>query len=175
VKPSAPLQRRTPLRPGKPLQRGAPLKRTGQLKRRRRVETPSAKEARDLFNATVRANPCFFSDVTEAGEPRRPGHVCDGELDAHHLVEKQWIRRYFGDLPADELLAILFAPILGAPLCRYGAHEPVTRRMACIYFDELDEDLIAECRRIDERYALPSRPSLLARLEIECPKRKEHR
>jgi hypothetical protein len=175
VKRSSPLQRRAPLKRKTPLKRGAPLKRTGGPKRRRRQpETSVAKTARLRFNAIVTAKPCFFTDVTEAGDPRRPGHVCDGQLDAHHLVEKQWIRRYFGDLPADELLAIVFAPIIGAPLCR-AAHEAVTRRMARIYFDELDEDLIAECRRIDERYALASRPSLLARLEIECPKRKETR
>lgn len=165
MKRSAPLQRRTPLK------RGGPLKRTSGLKRRRRQpETSAAKAARLHFNAVVTSEKCFFADVTEAGDPRRPGHVCDGELDAHHLIEKQWIKRNFGDLPADELLAILFAPIIGAPLCR-DAHEPVTRRTARIYFDELDDDLIDECRRIDERYALPSRPSLLARLEIECPKR----
>lgn len=160
MKRSAPLQRRTG------------LKRSGSLKQRRRRETPAEREARLAFNEIVLAQEggCFFADFTEAGEPRRPGHVCSGDLDAHHLVEKQWIRRFFGDLPGDELLAILFAPIIGAPLCR-AAHEPVTRRMARIYFDELDSDLIDECRRIDERYALPSRPSLLARLEIECPKR----
>lgn len=169
MKRSAPLQRRTALKPGKP------LKRTGKLRSRRRPETSAAKAARLAFNETVSAKPCFFADCTEAGDPRRPGHVCDGPRDAHHLIEKQWIKRYFADLPEDELLAILFAPILGAPLCRYGAHEPVTRRMARIYFDELDQDLIDECQRIDERYALPSRPSLLARLEIECPNRRETR
>jgi hypothetical protein len=177
VKRSAPLQRRAPLRRGKPLKRGGPLKRgkplkrTSGLKRRRRPESSAAKAARLAFNENVCAEPCFFADYTEAGEPRRPGHVCDGPKDAHHLIEKQWIKRYFGDLPEDELLEILFATIIGCPLCRYGAHEPVTRKTARIYFDELDPDLIDFCIRIDERYALPSRPSILARLEIECPKR----
>lgn len=154
-----------------PLKRGTQLKRTGQLKRRRQRETPAARNAREHFNAIVTAGPdrpCFFADHTEAGEPRRPGHVCAGP---HHLVQKQWIKRYFGDLPTDELLAILFAPLLGAPLCRHGAHDPVTRRTAYIYFEELDPDLIDMCERLDRRYAADWRPSLLARLEIECPKR----
>ena len=173
MKRSAPLQRRTPLKRGKPLERGAPLKRGKPLKRRRQRETPAAKAARDAFNAAVTTErPCFFADVTEADEPRRPGHVCDGPLDAHHLIEKQWIKRYFGDLPKDELLEILFATIIGCPLCRYGAHEPVTRKTARIYFDELDDDLIDFCRRVDERYAEDWRPSMLARLEVECPRRK---
>jgi hypothetical protein len=161
VKRSAPLQRHTPLKRGKP------------LRNTRRRRTRAEKEACDRFNLEVcDERPCFFATTKPPyGHPRRPGHICAGVLDAHHLIEKQWIRRYFGDLPEDELLEILYAPIIGSPLCRDRAHEAVGRRMDRIYFDELEDDLIDFCIRVDERYALPSRPSLRARLEIECPKR----
>lgn len=167
-----PLKRRASLKRGKPLRRRTGLKRSAPMKRRRpRPETSAAKAARLAFNDNVAAKPCFFADFTEAGEPRRPDHVCDdGPLDAHHLIEKQWIKRYFGDLPEDELLEILFATIIGCPLCR-SAHEPVTRKTARIYFEELDPDLIDFCERIDQRYAGQRRPSILARLEVECPRR----
>ena len=174
MKRSAPLQRRTPLRRGKPLKRGAPLKRTGSLKRRRRRKSSAETDARLHFEAIVLAKPCFFADLLwEDGPPRRPGHACDGDCDAHHLIAKSWIQKYFNDLPEDELLAIKYAPIIGCPLCR-GGHDALPanlKRGRRVYFDELDPDLIDFCERIDERYALPSRPSILARLEIECPKR----
>jgi len=167
VKRSAPLQR------GAPMRRGAPLTRTSSLRSTRRRRTRAEIEACEAFNVEVcEERSCFFATTKPPyGHPRRPGHECAGVLDAHHLIEKQWIRRYFGDLPEDELLAILYAPIIGSPLCRDSAHEAVGRRMDYVYFDELEDDLIDFCIRTDERYAADWRPSILGRLEVECPKR----
>jgi hypothetical protein len=119
--------------------------------------------ARHRFNAEVRDHPCFYSEVI-AGETRRPGHVCTYPLDAHHLVEKQWIRREFGDLPEDELLAILYAPQIGAPLCRAG-HDGVKRLR--IHWHELSDECKLFCREIDERYG-SNHPSMYERLRLEC-------
>lgn len=191
MKRSTPLQRRTPLRRKTALKRGGPLKRSGSMKRTgmsrrgkplkqtRRQETAAETRARlHFFDTVLAVDPliCFFADVTLAGKPRRPKHVCggnDGELDPHHLIAKSWIQRYFGDLPDDELLAIKYAPIIGCPLCR-NAHDALPANLnpgARVYFEELDEDLIDFCERIDRRYAGTGRRSLLARLRHECPPR----
>lgn len=119
--------------------------------------------ARQRFNDEVRANPCFYSERVD-GEARRRGHVCTYPLDAHHLVEKQWIRREFGDLPEDELLAILYSPQIGAPLCRAG-HEGVKRLR--IRWHELSDECKLFCRWVDETYGA-SHPSMYERLRLEC-------
>lgn len=179
------MKRSAPLKRGKPLQRRTPLKRTGSLKRtpikrgrplKRTARRETAAERARLHFASVVAGPgrfCFFADVTEAGEPRRPGHACSGGLDPHHLIAKSWIQRHFADLPEDELLAIKYAPIIGCPLCRC-AHENLPSNLragARVFYEELDEDLIAFCERIDRRYAKRGRPSMAARLRLECPPR----
>jgi hypothetical protein len=119
--------------------------------------------ARQRFNDEVRDHQCFYGE--EIGvEKRRRGHVCTYPLDAHHLVEKQWIRREFGDLPEDELLAILYAPAIGAPLCRAG-HEGVKRLR--IHWHELSDECKLFCQEIDERYG-DNHPSMFERLRREC-------
>jgi len=120
-------------------------------------------KARQHFNQEVRANPCFYSEMLD-GERRRRGHECTYPLDAHHLVEKQWIRREFGDLPEDELLAILYDPRIGAPLCRAG-HEGVKRLR--IHWHELSDECKLFCRWVDEQYG-DSHPSMYERLKLEC-------
>jgi hypothetical protein len=181
VKRSAPLKRGKPLQRRTPLKRGGPLKRTG-IKRSGRLlgrtaprETAAERRARQCFAEVVagKGRFCFFADVTEAGEPRRPDHQCSGCLDPHHLIAKNWIQRHFNDLPEDELLAIKYAPIIGCPLCR-KAHEGVPANLKPgdrVFYEELDEDLIAFCERIDRRYAKRGRPSMAARLLVECPPR----
>lgn len=183
------MKRPGQLKRGAPMKRGGPLKRTGSLKRTemkrsrgpkrrgRRPETAAHKRARLHFDAEVTTDRlCFFADVTEAGERRRPRHVCGGNgggLDAHHLIEKQWIQRHFGDLPEDELLAIKYAVIIGCPLCR-DAHDALPANLKPgdrVFFEELDEDLIAFVRWVDRRYAKRGRPSMEARLLHECPRR----
>jgi hypothetical protein len=181
LKRGKPLQRRTPLKRGAPLNRTGSLKRTGikryggSLKRTAPRETAAERRARQHFAAVVagKGRFCFFADVTEAGEPRRPDHQCSGCLDPHHLIAKSWIQRHFNDLPEDELLAIKYAPIIGCPLCR-SAHEGVPANLKPgdrVFYEELDEDLIAFCERIDCRYAKRGRPSMAARLRVECPPR----
>lgn len=139
-------------------------------------ESVAATQARQLFNRIVCLERCFYSDRTQEDEPRREGHVCTYPLDAHHLVEKQWIKRYFGDLPEAEFLAILHNPLIGCPLCRAG-HDAV--KTLLIYWEELRVECIEFCEEVDRRYGdvpLPGggkRPSMLARLEHECPKREE--
>lgn len=156
----------------KPLVRASSPSQSKGLKRTQRQESSVEKKARDNFNEAVTEWPCFFSRW------RQP-HKCNGPKDAHHLVEKQWIRRNYADLPSPELAAILFDPRIGSPLCRYTAHDAITRKATHIYWDELTEDCIEFCREVDARYlgqltpAGIRRQSMLVRLEQECPKRKE--
>jgi hypothetical protein len=183
MKRSAPLKRRTPLRRSKPmkrggaLKRGSGLKRTGSLRRTVRRETAAERRARLHFNHVVcEDRSCFYAELIDCDDLqlRRPGHECDGVLDAHHLVEKQWIKQYFGDLPEDKLLTILFSPLIGCPLCRLGHSQVKTLH---VYRDELTEECIEFCEDVDRRYGdvpMPGgakRPSMLARLEQECPRR----
>ncbi|HVQ60398.1 MAG TPA: hypothetical protein VMS60_15975 [Solirubrobacterales bacterium] len=180
LKRGKPLQRRTPLKRGGPLKRTGGLERTGRLKRgtrlkvTRRRETAAEKRARLHFYFEVCAvDLCFFADVTPALEPRRPRHECDGELDPHHLISKSWIQRTFNDLPEDELLEIKYAPIIGCPLCRAG-HDALPANLKHgdrVFYEELDPDLIDFVQRVDRRYAKRGRPSMEARLELECPRR----
>lgn len=138
--------------------------------------TAAYDRARRQFNNVVCSNRCFFSDVDDYGNPRREGHVCSYPLDSHHLVPKQHIQANFSDLPADEFLAIIFNPLIGAPLCRRG-HDQVTLHHASIYFDELRVECIEYCESVDRQWGdipTPSgvrRQSMLGRLELESPKR----
>jgi hypothetical protein len=120
-------------------------------------------KARQHFNREVKSKRCFYSERID-GEARRKGHECTYPLDAHHLVEKQWIRREFGDLPEDELLEILYAVAIGAPLCRAG-HENVKRLL--IHWHEVGDECKRFCLDIDERYG-DNHPSMYERLRNEC-------
>lgn len=138
-------------------------------------ETPARRSARERFNRTVRRHGCFYSSYrTEDGKPRREGHHCSYPLDAHHIVSKQFIESNYADLLEDELLAILFDPRIGAPLCR-GGHEGV--KTLKIFWDEVSEECKEACAEVDRRWLdvpTPSgarRQSMYARLELECPKR----
>lgn len=142
-------------------------------------EAAARRRARERFNRAVKAHGCFYSSYrSPTGRPRRDGHVCTRPLDAHHLIEKQWIERNFADLPEDELLAILFDPRLGAPLCRAG-HEGVKRLR--IFWDEVSDEAKLAAKEYDERYfdqptpAGAHRESMYARLRKECPTREETR
>jgi len=139
-------------------------------------ESSLRRSARDRFNAAVRAHGCFYSAYRSPdGKPRREGHdVCVFPLDAHHLVEKQWIETNYADLDEADLLAILFDPRLGSPLCRLG-HEGVKQLL--IYWDEVSEDAKEAAREHDVRWLdVPTaagvpRKSLFAELRRVCPDR----
>lgn len=152
-------ERWCPKHPGIHLQ-PMPKKPSG-LGARRETETETI--ARRHFNDEVLANPCFYSELVD-GERRRRDHECTYPLDAHHIVEKQFIRREFGDIPEDELLAILYAVAIGAPLCR-GGHESVKRLR--IHWHEVSDECKLFCRSVDERYG-DSHPSMYERLKLEC-------
>jgi hypothetical protein len=128
-----------------------------------RPESSAERFAGQRFNDAVKAKRCFYSEQID-GESRRRGHACTYPLDAHHVVEKQWIRREFGDLPEDELIAIVFDPRIGSPLCR-GGHENVKRLR--IYWHEVTDACKLFCREIDERYG-DDHPSMYERLRREC-------
>lgn len=127
----------------------------------RRRESAAERLARQEFNRLVCEWPCWAKD-------HRASHVCRGPKDAHHLVPKSWIAEMFGDLSEPALLEIKYAPIIGAPACR-TFHEGLENRSQLIHWHELDDEAKEFCRRIDEKY--PGRPSMLARLELESPKR----
>lgn len=142
-----------------------------ELRSKSKAGLPGEQAARRRFRQVVCAHPCFFLDYTEAGDRRRPDHKCTYPLDAHHLIPKGWIKRELS-LPPDELLALMFNPIIGAPLCR-GAHEAVERGADFIYRDELAPDLIAFCERFDAQH--PDERSLLERLHLDSPVREPAR
>jgi hypothetical protein len=127
-----------------------------------RQESSAETVARKRFNDAVKAERCFYSERID-GEARRRGHVCTYPLDAHHIVEKQWIRREYGDLPEDELITIVFDPRIGTPLCR-GGHENV--KSLRIYWHEVSDECKLFCRWVDETY--PGHSSMFQRLRKEC-------
>jgi hypothetical protein len=126
------------------------------LKRTQPKESTAEQLYREEFNEAVKAWPCLFSES-------RRRHVCDGELDAHHLVPKNFLRFRLSDWSERDLLEVLFHPHIGAPLCR-RAHELVTVKAEYVYWDELSP----EC--LDFVSSLPD--FVLMRLEKESPKRK---
>lgn len=118
-------------------------------------------EAHARFSQLVTDWPCWAKE-------NRPGHRCWGPVDPHHLIPASWIKQTFRDLPDDELAAILYAPIIGCPACRLF-HEGLENRSQVIHFEELEPELIDFAQRVDRQYA--GRPSVLARLELESPRR----
>jgi hypothetical protein len=166
-----------------------PRRRSKPLKRTRRKETKAERAARDNFNDKVKFKACWFRwhrpcercDGTGwmrqfgllPGEPDEAvrcrvcdgdgKHHCEGRKDAHHLIPKQFIRKRFqGVLPEDRLVAILFNPKIGAPLCR-KAHDRIESGADRIYWSDLTD----EC--IEYVGSLPD--FVLLRLEEESPKR----
>lgn len=138
-------------------------------------ESPKRRTAREAFNRAVKRHRCFYSPYrTLDGKSRREGHICMYPLDAHHIVEKQWIESNFADLSEDELLAILFDPRIGAPLCR-GGHENV--KSLRIYWDEVSNECKEVCREVDDRWlemltpAGTRRQSIYEELRRVCPER----
>jgi hypothetical protein len=159
------------------------------LKQTQRRETAAEKRAREDFNETVKSYPCWFRatrscencggkgtvtgplglhELTDGypcpachGDGR---HHCRGPKDAHHVLPKRFIRMQFQALlPEKDFVAILFNPAIGAPLCRYGAHESVEKKLDRIYWEDLSE----EC--IEYVGTLPD--FVLIELERQCPKR----
>ncbi len=117
-------------------------------------------DAHTRFSSLVCEWPCWFSE-------RRSGHTCWGDIDPHHLVPADWIRQTFRDLPDVDLGDILYAPIIGVPLCR-KAHDAVERRVSeFIYWHELDPECVEFCKQVDAKH--PGRPSMLERLKLESP------
>ena len=138
-------------------------------------ETPARRSARERFNRAVKQHGCFYSSYrTEDGKPRRKGHRCSYPLDAHHIVTKQFIERNYADLPEDELLAILFDPRIGAPLCRAG-HENVLSLH--IYWHEVSKECREACLEVDRQWLdIPTpaglrRQSMYEELRRVCPTR----
>jgi hypothetical protein len=76
-------------------------------------------------------------------------------------VPKSVLRQRLSYLPEKDLLAIIFNPLLGAPLCRRG-HEEIEARTEFIYWDELEPELIEYVGSLPD--------FVLMRLELECPK-----
>lgn len=90
-------------------------------------------------------------------------HHCGYPKDAHHLIPKDFIRQRFRGITTEEqLLVVLFNPLIGAPLCR-KAHDSVEAGSDRIWW----EDLSDEC--LEYVSSLPD--FMLLRLELECPKR----
>jgi hypothetical protein len=147
---------------------------TGMERNARKKAARRSGRLRDQSDAESRAAEEFHEIVAPSGEvcwakEARSGHVCRGNVEAHHIIEASWWRSAFGDLPEEELLKLVYNPVVGAPLCS-GFHADVTPRVGGkrdhIYFAELDRELIEHCERLDLEY--PGR-GVLARLQHECP------
>lgn len=144
--------KRTALPPGKPMRRQG-----------RKAMPAAEKAALDVFNELVlndwegTPQPCLWS-ITRSNK-----HHCEGPLDAHYLIEKQFLRNHppFTELPEDEHLAIVYDPRIGVPLCRFGAHAPVTNHLDYVYLEEIP--LAATDFAVDL--------NIVHRLERECPRR----
>lgn len=136
----------------------------GRLRNQTDAESRAAEEFHELVAPTGEA--CWAKEA-------RYGHVCSGNLEAHHIIPLDFWRRAFGDLPEEERLKLMYAPVIGAPLCgRFHASitPSVGGKKDTIYFTELDRELIEHCERLDLQY--PDR-GVLARLQHECPIREE--
>ena len=147
---------------------------TGMERNARKKAASRGGRLRNQSDAESRAAEEFHELVAPSGEicwakEARPGHRCRGNVEAHHVIEANWWRTAFGDLPEEELLKLVYNAVIGAPLCA-GFHADVTPRVGGkrdhIYFGELDRELIEHCERLDLEY--PGR-GVLARLQHECP------
>lgn len=120
------------------------------LKRRRKPQSNEQKAAAVRFRRHVTKEPCLFSS--------RPGHTCEGPIDAHHLVEKQFLKTHFSTQPDSIKWRLIYAPEIGVPLCR-RAHEAVTTHAGYIWLHEVPARCVDFAETWDFRY----------RLERECP------
>lgn len=107
------------------------------MKRGRKKPSREQRAAHDRFRVLVRNQPCLFRG--------RPGHRCDGPLDAHHVLKEQAVRNHHSLLymrreDPERFWSIVHDPRLGVALCR-AAHEPVTLKSTHLFFNELPPDL----------------------------------
>ena len=135
-------------------------KRASRNNGRLRYQSDAESRAAEEFHQIVASLGCWAKE-------NREGHICAGRVEAHHVIEAQWWRREFRDLPEAKLIALVYDPVIAAPLCG-GFHAAVTAKREVIHFHELDRELIEHCERLDQEY--PGR-AVLARLRLECPTR----
>lgn len=98
------------------------MKRT-PIKRSPPRESAAKREVHREFNRVVLDLPCYFRSWRDCEYCNGPyghehgvdlcpscggtgTHRCSGRKDAHHLVEQQWLKRNYSDLPEDMLLTI---------------------------------------------------------------------
>lgn len=130
-----------------------PKRRGSGLRQSRKSEAERRAEA--AFRQEVCSYGCFFA-------AHRDGHTCSGRLQAHHLLPKQAIRNELRGESEARLIEILYAPVIGAPLCAH-AHHLVEMRQAYIYWDELTDACKTFCESI----------GMGGRLRLACPEREE--
>lgn len=127
-----PLQRRTPLRQGKPLSRGSgrsgkALKRTAP----RRVEGYDYERFcqgiadRDGADCWVRRNVSLPPEALS----------CDGQLDGHHVLPKQWLKSEFS-----RLRVIPTRDVLGAATLSDWLNDPRNGILVCRRHHDLLEN-----------------------------------
>jgi len=134
-------------------QRSKPLKRgTGPKAKPKRLSA-AERAAHRHFQSAVLAYPCYLLG-------RREGHVCEGRKDPHHLLPARAIRQHFMGRDEAELLAVLYAPAIGCPLCR-RAHDLVEAGIERIWWEELTPECIE----------LATSVGMEGRLRLACPER----
>jgi len=109
--------KRSPLKRTTPLARG-----TARLKARRRPAVGTV-EQREMFKLQV-CHPGAVCAVVDDGP-------CEGELQSHHVVSQQWLRKRFAEFGPVGLALMLWEPANGMPLCRrhHDRHTLATRRV----------------------------------------------
>jgi hypothetical protein len=120
-----------------------------------RRKSPAEIKAAQRFRAEVVSYGCFFAE-------HRDDHSCSGPLQAHHLLPGRAIRDEFRGEAEEDLLAALYNPVIGAPLCAH-AHHLVEQRREYIWWDELTDACKVFCRGI----------GMEGRLRLACPEREE--
>ena len=99
------------------------------MKRRPKKRSAAEREAHDRFRRLVLAEPCLFSQT-------RQEHRCEGQLDPHHVLPKQFLKAHFSTQPDSIKWRLIHAPELGVPLCR-SAHDAVTVHATHVWREEL--------------------------------------
>lgn len=135
-------QRSKPLKRGKGPRAKAPAKMTN-----------FEREAKQRFQRAVLGRPCHFAE-------HRPGHVCAGRKDPHHLLPQRAIKLRLKGADEQMLVNALWNPAIGAPLCR-KAHDLVEARIEHVWWEELT----LECIEFSESIGM------VGRLLLACPQR----
>jgi hypothetical protein len=102
----------------------------------------SEKEAREAWTLAVLAKRCGCSRVSgkrsygNGGDNPVGDALCDGPIDAHHIISKQYIKLKTYPAAPEAILDILYDPRNGIPLCRKH-HQQVDTNYILLHEDQI--------------------------------------